>query len=389
MSFLYAATCLTAISLGSLSPILGTLGDTFALSSVGIGVITASFGLARLICDIPAGRMIERFGHRRTFVFGCFIIAIGQGLGVAARETPQIVIGQFLVGIGYAMTTLTVISVAVAHTGVAGRVWRGNLVELMIIFGAVVGTNFGGLLATTIGWRGAFALASVAAALAGSLITIAPWPLQYVRAYGLTHDSHHAILGIRVSPPAFPWGTAVLLATNFCLGITWSGYLMTHVPLFAATVLRIRPDQIGRILGLGLAVDGVLLVVVGRLANRLSQPGMLSVGLLILASSIAMLPFTHGYAGMVLVGILLGSGHCIWMIPSGLLVEIHRSGRVDRLLALQRLVLDLSFTASPLFLGWGISRFGYGPTSGLTIVVLLVVVFSVMVIRIPQLDVRR
>lgn len=128
-----------------------------------------SFGLARMITDLPAGIWLEKYGRLVILAGGPLILALGSLFCGTADSFWQLVIWRFVQGVGSAMyTTAAMTAVAdlstAANRGRSMAVYNGS-----ILIGAGLGPALGGLIAgRTMSYQTpffVFALLSLAGAL--------------------------------------------------------------------------------------------------------------------------------------------------------------------------------------------------------------------------------
>jgi MFS family permease len=97
---------------GMIAPVIPLYGRTFDVSSTMIGLLVTSFGLARLVSNIPAGRLADRIGRRKLLIVGPLISSLGAFLAFLANDYWMLAAGIATMGVGSAtyataaMTTL-------------------------------------------------------------------------------------------------------------------------------------------------------------------------------------------------------------------------------------------------------------------------------------------
>jgi EmrB/QacA subfamily drug resistance transporter len=136
--------------------------------------ITSIYSLTFAALLITCGRIADLIGRRRMFVIGTLVF-VAASLGAAAAGTgPELITARLVQGVGASMIMpATLSTVNAVFTGrdraVAFGIW-GSLIAGM----AAVGPLVGGWLATSYGWRWAFAvnLPLGAAIVAGAVACI-------------------------------------------------------------------------------------------------------------------------------------------------------------------------------------------------------------------------
>ncbi|HET9728445.1 MAG TPA: MFS transporter [Acidimicrobiia bacterium] len=121
---------------------------------------------------VIGGRLGDLYGHRRTFIVGAVIFAIGSGLGSISHSVPTLFVGEALIeGIGAALlfpATLSILSTTFtgAERATAFAAW-GAMAGAAVAFGPFVG----GFLTTTYSWRWALRINVIVA----PLLAIGAW----------------------------------------------------------------------------------------------------------------------------------------------------------------------------------------------------------------------
>ena len=92
---------------------LGVAADP-ATERFGIGAsVLSTFAVVQLIVyaamQIPVGLLVDRFGSRRVIAVGGLVMAAGQALLAVATEPGAALVARLLVGLGDAMTFISVL----------------------------------------------------------------------------------------------------------------------------------------------------------------------------------------------------------------------------------------------------------------------------------------
>ncbi len=160
-----ASTVLPVFLAGALGP---QIGEEAGFDTGGLGWLIAAFFAAGAMSSAAFGRLAEHIGAHRALVFGAGGSAVAQlALALAPAELPVLTIVLFAAGLANTMAQPAaniVVSqrVPVHRQGLAMAVKQSAMPAATIVAGLAVP-----VIGLTIGWRWAFAVGAVLAAVAG------------------------------------------------------------------------------------------------------------------------------------------------------------------------------------------------------------------------------
>lgn len=158
----------------NLSVAASEIGREFDLSSVQLGYMFSSFLWTYLVCLIPAGLAVDRFGARRVTATALILWSLGGVLTGLASSFLLLLGSRLILGVGEA-----------ASFPAGGRIVREwaprserGLAAAILNAGAYAGPALGGVwvgwLVATLGWRGSFVVTGALGIALGVL-----WALAY------------------------------------------------------------------------------------------------------------------------------------------------------------------------------------------------------------------
>lgn len=148
------------------------IGTDFIVSARDLGWMTTVYFLANVICIVPATKIVDKIGYRRSYIFGAFFVAAISLLSVFAPNYPVLLILRVLAGMGTAFTMITGLAIL---TRVYPKEKRGFVIGIntaVIFAGGTLGPIVGGLLAESVGWNGIFLFITPVMLIAGILLSV-------------------------------------------------------------------------------------------------------------------------------------------------------------------------------------------------------------------------
>ena len=105
------ATFLVMAGQGVIGPGLPLYAKDFGVSATVVGLTLTVFALARLILNVPAGMIADRFGRRILLIGGPILTSIGMFGSGFAGDIWSLLIWRFIAGGGSAFYMLSLIHI--------------------------------------------------------------------------------------------------------------------------------------------------------------------------------------------------------------------------------------------------------------------------------------
>ncbi|MCV7282479.1 MFS transporter [Mycolicibacterium flavescens] len=312
--------------------------EDLALSDTALGVIN---GFGFLAVYAVLGLVIARFADRGSFglvISTCLTLwGAMTMLGGAVQSGFQLALTRVGVAVGEAGSTPAAHAYVARNFAPDRRAAPLAVITLAIPLASAASLLGGGLLAQSLGWRTAFVVMGAISVLFAPLVLIA--------------------LGRRQSMPAAPAQPGLASATELlrkpsfvvivcgaaCISV--AGYSLTaFAPAYLVRARGMDLGEVGVQYGLASGLTGILgLLVVGRIADRLSARDPRWALWLVAAVTAAMLPFSA-------LAFTVGSQTlCIWFISLSYVVGT--AYMAPSIAAIQRLArVEQRATASAIFL---------------------------------------
>jgi MFS family permease len=279
-------------------PLLPDYVDDLGLSKASAGLLSAAYAAGTLIASLPAGLMAARVGPRRTLLSGLALLGLASLVFGFGDRVVLLDAARFVQGVGGALAWAGALTWLILA---APEKRRGSVIGDVLgvaIAGALLGPAVGAL-AGEVGTEPVFSsvlLLSVALSVAALRI---PEPERGPQQH--LDEVWEAI----TSPPV--------------LRATW--YVAAPSAMFGliAVLVPLRIDELGGGAGLvaggfmvGAGLEAIMAPLVGRLSDRVGRLRPYTVGMLISAAAIALVPApqTLGLILAVLIATSLGAGIC-------------------------------------------------------------------------------
>ena len=336
---------------GMIVPIIPLYGRTFEVSTAMVGLLVTSFGVARLIFNLPAGRLADRIGRRKLLITGPLISAAGASLAFLAPDFWLLMGALSIQGIGSAiyataaMTTLADISTD-ENRGRMMSLHQGSL-----LLGTSFGPSIGGLIGGTFGLESVF-LAAIIMYLTVSI-------LAFVRVRETLQPGSGG--GRRGSAGAGASALALLMNVSFLavalvsmmVFFTRTGGRATIVPLRGAEDLLMSTTLIGGLLTVAAILNVIALPIAGWGIDRFGRKNMIvpstiisGVGVFVMAMAPSVPMFFLGIA-------IYGAGTGVaGPAPAAYAADLARGRNYGSTLGLFRTMSDAGFVLGPILLGF-------------------------------------
>jgi DHA1 family multidrug resistance protein-like MFS transporter len=357
-------TVIMMLGMGVISPILPQYAQSFGVNITMVGLLISGFGVARIIIDIPAASMTDRFGRRNVIIAGTVLQAVSSlGCGLAANYW-QLLSFRLVQGIGSAAFTTTAMIVLADISSPADRGRIMSFYQGSLLIGAGLGPTLGGFVAQYFGLRAPFFALTVFSMIA---VIWAYWRIPETKQ--VAERPTTAVFDINRTSHISPSGLVALLRNvnfvaisivSFGLFFMRTGSQNQILPLLASDRLGASTGQIGIAMTVISIFNFIILFACGRLSDRFGRKILITPGVMVSVISLAMLSQAHSYWFLILTSILWGIGTGIsGPLPTAYVADITPRENYSTGMGLYRAVSDLGFVTGPILLGWLADTKGY------------------------------
>jgi MFS transporter, DHA1 family, multidrug resistance protein len=373
VTILSSVSFTVALGYGIVAPSIPAFARQFGVSTTAAASVISAFALMRIVAALPAGRLVDAIGERRTMATGIAIVAVSSVLAGLSHSFGQLIVLRGIGGLGSAMFGVSAQTLLLRTVGAEQRGRASGLYSGGFLLGSISGPAIGGLVAA---WSirapffiyGGMLLVPAGIALtvlrdrpagpegepaAGDQAIVDQVELAADRAGGsqVAAGQLPAARPARARRGGQPGranragkGTfaeigrvlrsrmyqAAALA-NLADGFAILGVRSAIVPLFVHYVLHRSPAWTGIGFGIVAALNGAMLLPAGWAADRIGRRPVLVGGCLISGTGMIVLAFAPGLGGFLAAMAVLGTGSGLLDVaPSAMIGDLLSQVRATR-----------------------------------------------------------
>jgi MFS family permease len=335
--------------LGGFNPLLPEISRTQGLANWQIGLLASAFGFARMAAAMPTGAFVgRRLGT--ALVAAPLVLISGLLLLVSGGPFWLLVAGRLLLGVAHTLAMVGGLSAILIDERGRNASVRLNIFEFAGMLGILGGLGTVALVPVAWGWK------------ISLLIGSAPVLIPLLLTRTMRRAFPKAPMFERVVAPADRAtalrqrpGSKSVIALMFAVGIIfalgWSGVSQFVVPIRGARDFGLSRTGISWLLAAAQSLDLLVLLPVGRLADRVGRG-------LVLGSVAVMLGF--GAIGVGLGSLVWFAFGCIclglalagWMLPLGVIREHTPLARLAWTTGVYRVGVDGASFLGPFICGF-------------------------------------
>jgi len=330
------------VGVSIISPVLPQYALSFSIPVALVGWAISAFALARVVTDIPAGLLADRFGRKKIMIVGLVLIilsATGAGL---ADTYAWLIFARVVGGIGSALYMTAGITWVVQVT--AGKA-RGRYMSMytgLVLAGTIFGPTIGGYTAARFGLNAPF-FAWAALGVAGLIATI---PLKEPADSAQAERSRihvEDILSVFKNRPFMLVNCAVLALFFLRIGVR-----STLVPLFASLNLGLSEDRIGILLTVAAVATVACTFPAGWLSDRVGRKRPVMACLFLSGIVVLFVPSQGSLAGLMGVmacyGLVSGLQGSMAAWPA----DVAPKGKLGTSMGVYRVMGDIGMFLGPI-----------------------------------------
>nr|WP_231126850.1 MFS transporter [Motilibacter aurantiacus] len=375
---LSAVAFAVALGFGVLAPVIPLFAESFGVGAAASGAVISAFALTRLAFALSGGRLVDRFGERSILALGVGIVAVSSAVAGLSQTYAQLVALRGIGGVGSAMFTVSSMSLLlrVVPDDLRGR--AAGLYQGGFILGGISGPALAGPFS-------AWSLRAPFFFYAGTLAVAGGIAVAYLSHVSLRERSGAApaeATRMRVGDALRNRAYSTALFANFATGWVAFGVRASLIPLFVTEGLDkgLGVASIG--FTISAAVQALLLLPAGRLADQRGRRLTLSLGMALSTVSLLLLTFEETVPGFFVAMAFFGAGFGLVSPASGAVVGDIVRGRGGSVVAAYQMAADVGSITGPLLAGWLVDEVSYPAAFGTAAII--VAISALLATTLPE-----
>ncbi len=350
---LFIAIFSAMIGLGIVAPLMPIYAENLGATGIWLGIIFASFSLARAIFMPIIGKISDKTSRKKFITYGLLLYSVISLLYIVAYNVYTLSIIRFIHGIASAM----VIPIAMAYVGETTKEGREGrrmgAFNISFFLGMGTGPFIGGILHDSFGMKSVFIAMSIFTAfsfvLTLFLLPDIP-PHKHLKKKKLPKNTFKALLKNKLMQG--------ILVYRF-INAMGRGGTMSFLPVWAAK-FHITPSQVGIIISANIFFMALLQGVFGHIADKVNKFLMVISGATLGAIALMLISVSHNFLTLLILTMTMGLGGAISMpAASAIDVKIGRNYGMGAASGIFNMAMSLGMIFAPLISGmvmdwWGI-----------------------------------
>lgn len=393
VAVLSAIAFFVAIGFGILAPALPVFARSFDVSALQASAVISSFALMRFVFAPVAGGLVDRMGERIILTSGLLIVAASSALAGFSQSYLQLIAFRGIGGIGSSMFTVSAMALLLRVVDSSQRGRAASAFQGGFLLGGVAGPAVGGIVV-------AFSIRAPFFVYAASLFVAAVVTMVFLnrarlleREEEVSHGQASKLQELRGALNNKAYQAA--LGTNLIAGFVSFGLRSSVVPLFVVEGLQRGPSLSGFGFLAAAAVQALVLLPAGRMADTEGRRKALLYGSI--ATAVGMVVLTAADTATNGLGTAAALGTILFLIsmaiqgfgaaflgsaPSAVVGDVMGGKKGGIVVATFQMMSDVGAIIGPLVAGLLVDLFDFDWAFAVGAVLALIPIY--LVLRMPE-----
>ncbi len=358
-------------------PAIPVFAKSFGVNNAAIGLMVSAFAITRFASGLISGTMVDKFGERKVFSTGVFMVSLFTFLAGVAQNYEQLLFFRAAGGLGSSMFSVAASSVILRSVSDDQRGHAQSVYQGSFIVGGMAGPAIGGLL-SVISLRAPFFVYSILLFISG-LVALFFLKGDSIGAQ-VKNDSDAPATTIREALAMPAYRIALVLA--FIGTWVFFGMRASILPVFVTEELDSTTAVVGYGFAISAIVQGAILLKAGRFSDEKGRRAASIIGANIVFVGVLLLTFAVNAWMFILSMIILGFGGAFLSTTPASMVGDIIKGKGGKVIAIFQMAGDAGMIFGPIIIGWISDVYSYRTAFGASAVIFLFAM--VLVYRIPE-----
>ena len=382
-----------AIGFGILAPALPIFAKTFGVTALQASAVISVFALMRFVFAPVAGILVDRLGERIVLTSGLLIVATSSVIAGFSQTYLQLVAFRGIGGIGSSMFTVSALALLLRVVDSSQRGRAASAFQGGFLLGGVAGPAVGGIVV-------AFSIRAPFFVYAAALFMAAAVTLVFLsrakllaREEAVAHGQNNRMQELRGALKDKAYQAA--LGTNLITGFVSFGLRSSVVPLFVVEGLQRGASLSGFGFLAAAAVQALVLLPAGRMADTQGRRKALLYGSI--ATALGMVVLTLADAAVNGLGQAAMWGTILFLVsmaiqgfgaaflgsaPSAVIGDVMGGKKGGIVVATFQMMSDVGAVVGPLAAGLLVDLFDFSWAFAFGALLAILPIF--LVIRMPE-----
>jgi len=358
-------------------PAIPVFAKSFGVNNAAIGLMVSAFAITRFASGLISGLMVDKFGERKVFSTGVFMVSLFTFLAGVAQSYEQLLFFRAAGGLGSSMFSVAASSVILRSVSDDQRGHAQSVYQGSFIVGGMAGPAIGGVL-SVISLRAPFFVYSVLLFCSGVVA------LFFLKGDSIgakvKNDKAEPATTVREALAMPPYRIALVLA--FIGTWVFFGMRASILPVFVTEELNSTTAVVGYGFAISAIVQGAILIKAGRFSDAKGRRAASIIGANIVFVGVLVLTFAVNAWMFLLSMVILGFGGAFLSTTPASIVGDVIKGKGGKVIAVFQMAGDAGMIFGPIIIGWISDLYSYRIAFAASAVIFSIAL--ILVYRIPE-----